>query len=38
MDRGFNRVRPLEGGLAAWVEAGLPTDEETLVSIGRPAR
>jgi 3-mercaptopyruvate sulfurtransferase SseA len=38
MDRGFSRVRPLEGGLAAWVDAGLPTDEETLVSIGGTAR
>jgi 3-mercaptopyruvate sulfurtransferase SseA len=22
MDRGFRRVRPLEGGLEAWIEAG----------------
>jgi rhodanese-related sulfurtransferase len=22
MDRGFTRVRPLEGGLDAWVDAG----------------
>jgi rhodanese-related sulfurtransferase len=22
MDRGYGRVRPLEGGLEAWIEAG----------------
>jgi len=22
MDRGYRRVRPLEGGLEAWIEAG----------------
>jgi hypothetical protein len=26
MDRGFRRVRPLEGGLEAWVEAGGAVD------------
>jgi rhodanese-related sulfurtransferase len=26
MDRGFRRVRPLEGGLEAWVEAGAAVD------------
>jgi membrane protein DedA with SNARE-associated domain/rhodanese-related sulfurtransferase len=30
MDHGFTRVRPLEGGLDAWLAAGLPADEETL--------
>jgi rhodanese-related sulfurtransferase len=25
MDKGFKRVRPLEGGLEAWAEAGYPT-------------
>jgi membrane protein DedA with SNARE-associated domain/rhodanese-related sulfurtransferase len=33
MDRGFTRVRPLEGGLDAWIAAGLPVDEETMVGI-----
>jgi len=26
MDRGYRRVRPLEGGLEAWIEAGGPTE------------
>jgi hypothetical protein len=26
MDRGYRRVRPLEGGLEAWIEAGGETD------------
>jgi len=26
MNRGFRRVRPLEGGLEAWIEAGEPVD------------
>jgi membrane protein DedA with SNARE-associated domain/rhodanese-related sulfurtransferase len=30
MDRGFTRVRPLEGGLDAWISAGLRADEETV--------
>jgi 3-mercaptopyruvate sulfurtransferase SseA len=29
MDRGFSKVRPLEGGLEAWIAAGLPVEEET---------
>jgi membrane protein DedA with SNARE-associated domain/rhodanese-related sulfurtransferase len=33
MDRGFTRVRPLEGGLDSWLAAGLPVDEETLTGI-----
>jgi membrane protein DedA with SNARE-associated domain/rhodanese-related sulfurtransferase len=33
MDRGFTRVRPLEGGLDSWLAAGLPVDEETLAGI-----
>jgi membrane protein DedA with SNARE-associated domain/rhodanese-related sulfurtransferase len=39
IDRGFTRVRPLEGGLDSWIEAGLPVDEETLVTLSgrRPA-
>jgi rhodanese-related sulfurtransferase len=24
MDKGFRRVRPLEGGLDAWIDAGGP--------------
>jgi rhodanese-related sulfurtransferase len=36
MDRGFRRVRPLEGGFDAWVDAGFAFDEEeTLVAIRR---
>jgi 3-mercaptopyruvate sulfurtransferase SseA len=27
MDRGFSKVRPLEGGLEAWIAAGLPVEE-----------
>jgi rhodanese-related sulfurtransferase len=26
MDRGYARVRPLEGGLEAWIEAGGPIE------------
>jgi rhodanese-related sulfurtransferase len=26
MDRGYRRVRPLEGGLEAWIEAGGPVE------------
>jgi membrane protein DedA with SNARE-associated domain/rhodanese-related sulfurtransferase len=33
MDRGFTRVRPLEGGLDSWLAAGLVVEEETLVRI-----
>jgi membrane protein DedA with SNARE-associated domain/rhodanese-related sulfurtransferase len=33
MDRGFTRVRPLEGGLNSWIEAGCAVDEETLPSL-----
>jgi 3-mercaptopyruvate sulfurtransferase SseA len=32
MDRGFTRVRPLKGGLDSWLDAGLPVDEETVVT------
>ena len=24
MDKGFRRVRPLQGGIEAWIAAGLP--------------
>jgi rhodanese-related sulfurtransferase len=27
MDRGFRRVRPLEGGLDAWVDAGFDVED-----------
>jgi rhodanese-related sulfurtransferase len=36
MDRGFTLVRPLAGGLEAWIEAGHPTEAEPLIAI-RPA-
>lgn len=28
MDQGFTSVRPLAGGLDAWIDAGYPTEEE----------
>ena len=41
MDRGFHRVRPLEGGLDAWVEAGREVEEgewdELLVAVREPS-
>lgn len=30
MDRGFNRVRPLAGGLEAWRNAGHPLERDEL--------
>jgi hypothetical protein len=33
IDRGFKLVRPLAGGLDAWVEAGYPIDAEPLIAI-----
>ena len=36
MDRGFTLVRPLEGGLEAWVAAGYAIDAEPLIAI-RPS-
>jgi rhodanese-related sulfurtransferase len=35
MQKGFTRVRPLEGGLDAWVEAGYLVEDETIVAIRR---
>jgi rhodanese-related sulfurtransferase len=35
MEKGFTRVRPLEGGLDAWVEAGHHAEDETIVAIRR---
>ena len=39
MTRGFKKVRPLEGGFDAWVDAGLDVEEEAelLVALGRPS-
>lgn len=31
MDRGFTRVRPLEGGLDGWVESGFMVEADELV-------
>jgi hypothetical protein len=36
MDRGFTMVRPLAGGLDAWIAAGHPIEAEPLIAI-RPA-
>ena len=33
MDKGFFKVRPLEGGLDGWVGAGLPVEGEMLYAI-----
>jgi hypothetical protein len=35
MERGFTKVRPLTGGLDAWIEAGLLAEDETIVAIRR---
>jgi 3-mercaptopyruvate sulfurtransferase SseA len=31
MDRGYRRVRPLEGGLEAWIEAGGETESIDVI-------
>lgn len=36
MDRGFKLVRPLAGGLDAWVAKGFAIDAEPLIAI-RPS-
>jgi len=36
MNKGFMKVRPLEGGLDAWIDAGMPVESEPLYAI-RPA-
>ena len=36
IDRGFTLVRPLAGGLEAWIDAGYPVEGEPLIAI-RPA-
>jgi hypothetical protein len=33
IDRGFKLVRPLAGGLEAWVQAGFAIDAEPLIAI-----
>lgn len=33
IERGFKLVRPLAGGLDAWIEAGFPVDAEPLVAV-----
>jgi len=33
MDRGFKLVRPLAGGLEAWIAAGYAIDGEPLIAI-----
>lgn len=38
MDRGFKRVRPLEGGFDAWIAAGLPVEGKPLVAIREAAK
>ncbi|MEP6994666.1 MAG: hypothetical protein ABI968_09110 [Acidobacteriota bacterium] len=37
IDRGFKLVRPLAGGLDAWVQAGYPVEGDPLIAI-REAR
>jgi hypothetical protein len=36
IDRGFKLVRPLAGGLEAWVQAGYAIDAEPLIAIREP--
>jgi len=33
MDRGFRMVRPLAGGLEAWIEAGYAAEPDPLIAI-----
>jgi hypothetical protein len=36
MERGFTRVRPLAGGLEAWLDAGFAVeDPETIIAVRR---
>jgi rhodanese-related sulfurtransferase len=32
IEKGYKRVRPLTGGLDAWVDAGYEVDEEEIAS------
>jgi 3-mercaptopyruvate sulfurtransferase SseA len=36
MDRGFEKVRPLEGGLDAWLAAGFEVDETAPKGARKP--
>jgi rhodanese-related sulfurtransferase len=36
IDKGFTLVRPLAGGLDAWIRAGFPVDGEPLIAIRQP--
>ena len=36
MDRGFSLVRPLAGGLDAWIAAGFEIESEPLIAIRPP--
>jgi hypothetical protein len=37
MTRGFDRVRPLAGGLDAWLAAGFAVDDaDTVLAVRRP--
>jgi hypothetical protein len=33
MEQGFTRVRPLAGGLDAWIAAGFELENEALVAV-----
>jgi hypothetical protein len=33
MGQGFTRVRPLAGGLDAWIDAGFELEDEALVAV-----
>jgi len=33
MDKGFRRVRPLEGGIEAWIAAGHEVDSPAVTGI-----
>jgi len=37
MNNGFNRVRPLHGGLAAWIDAGYSVEDIQVASAEPPA-
>src|SRR6266513_898894 len=37
MNNGFNRVRPLHGGLAAWIDAGYSVEDIPVASAAPPA-
>jgi hypothetical protein len=36
MERGFARVRPLQGGLDAWIDAGHHAEDRDDIAIRRP--